>query len=290
VLTTRAPGKVNLCLLVGAPRPDGLHPLVSIVQPVDLADTLTLTLKGPGPFNFAASETTASGAAGQAGQPAQRAAVDVVICPGVDGDNLALRALREFRAATGWDGPPVQLTIDKRLPIAAGMAGGSSDAAAALRLAAQASGLPIPNHLPMRLGADVTVMLDPKRALMTGAGEHVEPLDGPKPPLIVVPLDAQLSTAAVYRHFDASATPRTPEELAHAAQRARAGDFEYTNDLEGAARALCPEIDAALEALAQAGVEHAMVTGSGPTVFGISDDPDAVRRLHEAGYTRATAA
>jgi len=106
VLTTRAPGKVNLCLLVGAPRPDGLHPLVSVVQPVDLADTLTL-------------------------EPGEDA--DVVICPGVEGENLALRALGEFRAATGWDAPPQRLTIDKRLPVAAGMAGGSSDAAAALR-------------------------------------------------------------------------------------------------------------------------------------------------------------
>jgi 4-diphosphocytidyl-2-C-methyl-D-erythritol kinase len=218
------------------------------------------------------------------------AAADVVICPGVEGENLALRALREFRAATGWDGPPLRLTIEKRLPIAAGMAGGSSDAAAALRLAAQASGLPIPKHLPMRLGADVTVMLEPRRALMTGAGEHVEPLDGPKPPLIVVPLDAQLSTAAVYRHFDATATPRTPDELERAAARIRAGELEHTNDLEPAARALCPEIDRALEALRVAGVGHPMVTGSGPTVFGVSDDPDAVARLRAAGYPRATVA
>jgi 4-diphosphocytidyl-2-C-methyl-D-erythritol kinase len=262
VLSTKAPGKVNLCLFVGAPRADGLHPLVSVVQPVDLADTVTLE---PG---------------------ADR---DVVVCPGVEGENLALRALREFRAATGWDGPPVRLTIEKRLPIAAGMAGGSSDAAAALRLAAQASGLPIPKHLPMRLGADVTVMLDPRRALMTGAGEHVEPLAGAKPPLIVVPLDAQLSAAAVYRHFDATAKPRTPDELEHAAARIRAGELSYTNDLEAAARSLCPEIDPALEALRQAGVEHPMVTGSGPTVFGISGDPDALARVRRA-YPRATAA
>ena len=66
------------------------------------------------------------------------------ICPGVEGPNLAGRALQLFREATGWDGPPQRLTIDKRIPVAAGMGGGSSDAAAALRLAAHAAGLPLP--------------------------------------------------------------------------------------------------------------------------------------------------
>ena len=271
-LTTLAPGKVNLCLLVGAPRADGLHPLVSVVQPVDLADELSLeplggSLRGTG------------GATG-----------DVVICEGVDGENLAARALREFRMATDWEIAPLRLTIAKRVPIAAGMGGGSSDAAAALRLAAQASGFPIPPGLPLRLGADVTVMIEAERALMTGAGEHVEPLAGEKPPLIVVPLDAQLSTADVYRAFDATATPRSPEELAAAAERIRAGELDYVNDLEAAARALCPAIDPALAALRAIGVEHPMVTGSGPTVFGLSDDPDAVARLRAAGYPRAVAA
>jgi 4-diphosphocytidyl-2-C-methyl-D-erythritol kinase len=263
VLSTLAPGKVNLCLLIGAPRADGLHPLVSLVQPTRLADEVTL---GPG---------------------GER---DVVICPGVDGENLALRALRDFRAATGWDGPPQRLEIAKRIPVAAGMAGGSSDAAAALRLAAQASGLAVPPELAMRLGADVPVMLAGTRALVTGAGEHVEPLPGAAPPLIVVPLDAELSAGAVYRAFDALATPRSEEELEHAAERIRAGAFEHVNDLEGPARALCPAIDRALEALREAGVAHPMVSGSGPTVFGVSDDPDALARLHAAGYPRAVTA
>lgn len=260
-----APGKVNLCLLVGAPRADGLHPLVSVVQPTALADDVTL------------------GAAGDAR--------DVVICPGVDGDNLAARALREFRAATGWDGPPLTLRITKRIPIAAGMAGGSSDAAAALKLASQASGLPIPPELPMRLGADVTVMLHAQRALMTGAGEHVEPLPGAKPPLIVVPLDAELGAGEVYKAFDALGTARGPDELEAAARAVRAGEpFEPVNDLEPAARRLCPAIDPALEALRGLGVEHPMVTGSGPTVFGLGGDPDTVARLQELGYHRATRA
>jgi 4-diphosphocytidyl-2-C-methyl-D-erythritol kinase len=254
-----APGKVNLCLLVGAPRADGYHPLVSVVQPVDLADEVTLA-------------------------PAEH---DHVICAGVNGDNLAHRAIREFRATTGWDGPPVQLTITKRIPIAGGMGGGSSDAATALRLLREHSGLPIPPDLPMRLGADVPVLHSGRRALMTGAGEHVEPLSGAKPPLIVVPLDAQLSTPAVYRAYDEHFTPR--DDLDRAAARIRGGELEYVNDLEAPAKRLCPAIEPALEALREAGVEHAMVSGSGPTVFGISDDEDAFDAVRRK-YPRAVRA
>ena len=116
--------------------------------------------------------------------------MDVVICPGVEGDNLAARALREFRAATGWAGPPIALEIVKRIPVAAGMAGGSADAAAALKLISELSRLPVPDVLMARLGADVPVMFHGQRALMTGVCEHVDPLAGEKPPLIVIPLDA----------------------------------------------------------------------------------------------------
>jgi 4-diphosphocytidyl-2-C-methyl-D-erythritol kinase len=267
VLSTRAPGKVNLCLLVGAPRADGLHPIVSLFQHVRIADELSL---GP--------------AAEVAGGD------DIVVCPGVSGPNLAARALAEFRAATGWDAPPQQLTIEKRIPIAAGMAGGSSDAAAALRLAAAASGLAIPPELPMRLGADVPAMLAGARTLVTGAGETVEPLGGDAPALIILPIDAALSAGEVYTAFDRLGPPRSEEELSAAAERIRAGDIGYVNDLEPAARALCPQIDPALDALREAGVTHPMVTGSGPTVFGLGHDPEALERLHAAGYPRAVAA
>jgi 4-diphosphocytidyl-2-C-methyl-D-erythritol kinase len=271
---------VNLCLLVGAPRADGLHPLVSVVQPVALADELTLTTAGEDGDGVAVH-----------GEAAVTAVRDIVVCPGVTGENLAGRALALFREATGWDAPPQRLTISKRIPIAAGMAGGSSDAAAALRLASAASGFPVPRDLPMRLGADVTVMLAARRALMTGAGEHVELLPHTKPALVVVPLDAELGAGEVYRAFDEHFAPRGPDELAAAAARIReTGEFDFVNDLAGPARRLCPAIDPALEALREAGVAHPMVTGSGPTVFGFSDDPDVVAHLHAAGYPRAVAA
>src|SRR4051812_33190534 len=107
-LRERAPAKVNLCLFVGPVREsDGRHELVSVMQSVTLADDVTLESAAPG------------------------ARADEVVCPGVEGPNLAAAALRAFREATGWDGPPVRLTIEKRAPVAAGLGGGSGDAAAA---------------------------------------------------------------------------------------------------------------------------------------------------------------
>ena len=166
------------------------------------------------------------------------------------------------------------------------MAGGSSDAAAALRIISEVSGIAVPDDVPMKLGADVTVMLRGERALMTGAGEFVEPLPGEKPPLIVVPIDAALGAGEVYREFDAHDPARTPEELDAAAEALRQGVFEPVNDLEHAARRLCPPINDALRALREVGAEQPMVTGSGPTVFGISDDAEALAFLQRT-YPRA---
>lgn len=270
-----APGKVNLSLFVGAPRADGLHPLVSVVQPVSLADELTLGPAGPG------------------------ATEDEVACPGVEGPNLAGRALAAFRAATGWDGPPQRLQVRKRVPVAAGMGGGSGDAAAALRLAAHAAGgVPeaLLHELAVGLGADVPSQLAPGRVLMTGAGEHVEPLPAPEPfGLLIVPLDAALSTPAVYGAFDRLGGGRAPAELERLAAEARAGDPPpAVNDLQDAARALCPAIDAALADVRAAGADPVLVSGSGPTVFGrvpagVEAAREAARAL-AARHPRAVAA
>jgi 4-diphosphocytidyl-2-C-methyl-D-erythritol kinase len=268
-LAARAPGKVNLCLFVGAPRADGLHPLVSVVQPVSLADELTLA-------------------------PAE-GAEDAVVCPGVEGENLALRALRAFRTATGWDGPPQTLTIAKRVPVAAGMGGGSADAAAALRLAAAAAATPIPDGLAMRLGADVPSQLRPARVLMAGAGERVAPLAAPAPfAVVLVPLAAALSTAAVYRAFDALGGRRSDTELAALEAAVREGEAPAVNDLQQAAISLCPQIAPALGDVRAAGAAHATVSGSGPTVYGLLANLDAAERaaarLRAGGHRRAVAA
>jgi 4-diphosphocytidyl-2-C-methyl-D-erythritol kinase len=248
-LSAKAPGKVNLCLYVGLPREDGLHPLVSVVQALSLADELTLEPAG-GPE-------------------------DEVVCPGVHGPNLAARALALFREHTGWDAPPQRLTIEKRIPVAAGMGGGSSDAAATLRLAARAAGIPVPAELAPRLGADVASLIRPGRVLMTGAGEHVERL-APGPPLgvLVLPADAALSTPDVYREADRLGLTRT--DLAGVDTSA------VHNDLQDAARSLCPAIDEALQRVAGTGADHVLVSGSGPTVVGLFPSPGRAREAAAA--------
>ena len=260
-LTTLAPGKVNLCLFVGVPRRDGYHPLVSVFQAVSLADELVLE---PG-----------------------RGSRDEVVCAGVSGPNLAARALAAYRDASGWDGPAVRLTIHKHVPVAAGMGGGSADAAAALRLAAHAAGRPgdpLLEVLAPTLGADVPSALTPGRALVTGIGETVEPLPpGGPAALVVVPSPAELSTPAVYREADRLGTARAAGELARAERDVRAalrsgGALPAVNDLQDAARSLCPSIDGTLDEVARAGARAVLVSGSGPTVFGSFDDPALAER------------
>jgi 4-diphosphocytidyl-2-C-methyl-D-erythritol kinase len=263
----RAPAKFNLCLFLGPTRPqDGRHELVTIMEPLELADTLTLA-------------------------PAEGDA-DEVVCPGVEGPNLAAKALAAFREATGWDGAPVRLTIDKRIPVAAGMGGGSSDAAAALRLAERASGLgddALLLELAMGLGADVPSLVRPGRVLATGAGEHLRPLPPPRPyGVLVLPSTEVLSTPAVFREADRLGLPRDAGELEEARisldEVLELGRDPITlNELEPAARSLSPAIDEALDAARTAGARRVLVSGSGPTVIGIFDTPeeaqDAAERL-----------
>jgi 4-diphosphocytidyl-2-C-methyl-D-erythritol kinase len=266
-LRCNAPGKVNLCLFIGRSRGDGYHPLVSLVQPVSLADELELEPAG-----------------GDA---------DEVVCPGVEGENLAARALAEFRAETGWDGPPVRITIAKRVPVAAGMGGGSADAAAALRIASAASGRsgPALQRIAVALGADVPSQLAPERCLMTGIGEGVRRLGDPAPcGLLIVPSAHALSTPAVYAEFDRLGLGRDHDELDRLSGQvpgaARDGSLLAErllhNDLEAPARSLCPPIGDALADVRASGAVRAMVSGSGPTVFGLFPGEAGVAHAHAA--------
>ena len=250
-----APAKLNLCLYVGRElREDGLHELRSLFCPLELADRIVVE-DAPGDG-------------------------DEVVCPAVRGPNLASVALEALRAR-GWQRPPVRVEIDKRIPIAAGLGGGSADAAAILRLAqGEVNGLP---GLAAALGADVPSQLKPGFTLVSGAGEVLEPLPHPGEfGVVLIPDEEGLNTADVYREADRLGLGRDPEELERLGKelRERAGSgaspFEYldllANDLEQAAISLRPEIAEALAALEEAGAAHAMVTGSGPTAFGIFED------------------
>jgi len=275
-LRASAPAKINLGLFVGPVRGDGRHELVSVMQSISLADELTL-------------------------EPAPAGAVrDEVVCPGVagpPGENLAARALAAFRAATGWDAPPLRLSIVKRIPVAAGLGGGSADAAATLRLAARAAGRSggevsgIGNggegedalllELAAGLGADVPAQVRPGRWLATGAGEVLEALPDPVAPIgvLVLPVAHELSTAAVYAEADRLGALREHGFLEER-RRLLHGALELgmslphdpellRNDLERPARSLCHAIGQALREAREAGAEPALVSGSGPTVVGL---------------------
>jgi 4-diphosphocytidyl-2-C-methyl-D-erythritol kinase len=253
-MIARAPAKLNLCLYLGRPRADGLHELRSLFCPLTISDRIEVTPAG-----------------GEA---------DEVVCPGVEGPNLATVALEGLRAR-GWQSPPLRIVIDKRIPVAAGLGGGSADAAAVLRLAAgEVEGV---EELAAGLGADVPSQLEPGFTLVAGAGEVLEPLPPPGEfAVVVVPDEAGLETGAVYAQADALGLGRDPGELDRIAARLRAAaagggsPLEYAellvNDLEQAAVSLRPEIAEALAALEEAGAVRALVTGSGPTAVGLFAD------------------
>jgi 4-diphosphocytidyl-2-C-methyl-D-erythritol kinase len=267
VLRARAPAKVNLCLLVGPTRADGRHELVTVFDTVSLHDELTLRPAGP------------------------RATADVVACPGITGENLAARALAAFRAATGWDGPPLRLDIAKRIPVAGGMAGGSADAAAALRLAAAAAGVEDPGlleRLGADLGADVPSQVRGGRLLGLGAGEVLAPAPaGVAYGVLVLPVEAALPTPAVFARADELRAPRGRAELEAVAAGLRGADVlggphAAVNDLGAAAADLCPPVAGALAEARAAGADHALVSGSGPTVLGLFLGADGPERAAQA--------
>ena len=252
-----APAKLNLCLYLGPRREDGLHELCSLFEPLALGDPIVV-------------------------EEAER---DEVVCRGVPGDNLAARALAALREH-GWEGPPLRIAIEKRIPVAAGLGGGSADAAAVLRLAAgQVADL---EQIAARLGADVPSQLAPSLALVQGAGERVERLPDPAAHSVVLLADGGgLSTAEVFAACDRLGLGRGGEELAELADRLRtvagagASPLSFpellVNDLEPAARSLRPAIGGALDDLRAAGAAHVLLTGSGPTACGLFESLVAAR-------------
>ena len=247
--TERAPAKLNLCLYVGPRRDDGLHEIRSLFEPLEFADELRIS---------------------EAGE-------DEVICEAIEGPDLTATALAALRDS-GWDGPPLRVEVTKRVPVAAGLGGGSADAAAVLRLAmGEVEGL---RSIAAGIGADVPSQLQPRPCLVAGAGEVIEPVPRPgEHAVVLIPQAEGLATAAVYAEADRLGSVRGEAELEAIRRRLRdavdegGSPLDYrehlVNDLQAAAISLRPEIEDALRALEEAGAAHAMVTGSGPTAFGL---------------------
>lgn len=271
----RAPAKINLGLRLVGRRADGYHLLESLFAPIAIYDSISLELE-PGPANVELTVEIPK----EAELPAQLS--DVAAGP----DNLVSRAAKAFSEATGLTAG-IRIHLTKRIPAGAGLGGGSSDAAAILRglqaLAPAPLGSEALHRVALELGADVPFFLSPRPALVTGIGERIEPVEG-LPPLSLVVANSgnSLATAEVYRATDAlpsaltepsnGSTMRAISRLAgDRADLAPALGELLINDLEPAARRLCPPVARLSNQLRSAGAVAVSMSGSGATVFGVFD-------------------
>lgn len=259
--------KVNLTLDVGAKRPvDGYHPVRTVMVPITLADDVIL-------------------------EPAET--IEVRCEPDVAGDperNLAFRAAQLLRAETGYTGGAL-IRIQKRIPVAGGLAGGSTNGAAALVGLNELWGLGLTEErltaLAIRLGSDVPFFVPGRPALVESIGEVVQPVKAPRSLWLVLATPAVAkSTGGVYALFDELTTVERPDTEAMLAALA-------TGDLVGVAGSLGnvfeqvmlprhPEIAALKAAMLEAGALGALMSGAGPSVFGVAPDQEAAERIRAA--------
>lgn len=295
-LTTRAPAKINLNLIVHGRRPDGYHDLSSLVMFAGVGDELSL--EGGAPVGLTLGGPLAAGLQ-------------------ADDSNLVLRAAANLgRRVPGLRSG--HFTLVKRLPIASGIGGGSADAAAALRLLARLNGLgsdhPALMAAARETGADVPVCLGSRAAMMRGIGEDLQRIAGmPKLCAMLVNPGISLSTAEVFKSLGLEAGERMRpmptmagegsgvsswhEDSADDAQELIASLASgHGNDLERPASGIAPQISAVLRALAASdGCRLARMSGSGATCFGLFDTPRqsllAARRLaamHPSWWVKPT--
>jgi 4-diphosphocytidyl-2-C-methyl-D-erythritol kinase len=288
VLSDEARAKVNLSLRVNGRRTDGYHDLESVVAFADCADRLTLTpgpnleLKMSGPLAEACGDTS---------------------------DNLVLKAARLL--AERVSGMKVgSFTLDKVLPVAAGIGGGSADAAAALRLLAQLNGLSLDDvsiiEVAKLTGADVPVCVNSRGCIMTGVGEALQPLSLPKMPCVMVNPGVAVATRDVFNALglrngellvgvtDVLLRDRWPDDKASLEEWVEALAAN-TNDLEAPALRVQPVIGEVIAALsATNGAWLARMSGSGATCFAIYENTaeagraaEALRRGHPGWWVHA---
>ncbi len=265
-VTVRVPAKINLQLAVGPLRPDGYHGLVTVFHAIGLFDMVTVAA--------AEADSVAVTGEGAGRVPA-------------DGENLALRAVRALRAVVAAQaGPGVAVTINKRIPVAAGLAGGSADAAAALVACNELwrAGLPVRElcEVAAGVGSDVAFAVLGGTAVGRGRGERLTPalMPAARYHWVLAFADGALSTPEVYGTLDRlraadggvgepgkAAEPELSTELMAAL---RAGDLErlgrsLSNDLQAPAISLFPALRKTLDVGRESGALGALVSGSGPT-------------------------
>ena len=290
-VTVRAPAKINLQLAVGPLRPDGYHDLVTVFHAISLFDEVSVS-------PAEADSVTVSGE-GAAQVPA-------------NADNLALRAVSALRAVTGGPGGPggVAVTISKRIPVAAGLAGGSADAAAALVACNELwhAGLSQQDlcEVAARVGSDVAFAVLGGTAVGRGRGERLTPALVPAAQYhwVLALADGYLSTPEVYGTLDRmrgvvpTPAPPAPELSTEVMAALRAGDPEklgqsLSNDLQAPAISMFPALRKTLAAGREFGALGALVSGSGPTCFFLARSArhatDLAVALSGAGVCRSVA-
>lgn len=254
-----APAKINLCLHVLGRRPDGYHELAMVMQRVSLFDRLQMTLTD---------------------EPGVR-----VVCPGVDlppdGENIAARAARRLLVLAG-NSCGVEMVIDKQIPVAAGLGGGSSDAAAVLTGLNEMLELGLSRNALMAegasLGADVPFFIFAAAAWATGIGDVLEEIED-LPPLwyVLVNPGLAVSTAWVYQNLgltskiEAAKLPRFSRTMAGVVGLLH-------NDLERVTVSRYPLVSTVKKELAARGAAGVLMSGSGPTVFGVFADEATARQ------------
>lgn len=253
-LTGAAPAKLNVSLRVGPVRPDGYHPLAGVMVTLDgLEDVVTI-------------------------RRSDRRAVDSPVAR--DEANLAWKALDALEQTVGEPLPPLHVEIAKRIPAEAGLGGGSSDAAATLRLANRLLGLGLDatglETTAARVGSDVPFLIRGGTQWVTGRGDHLAPMV-PIEGLwaLVTPPVRGLSTPAVYREFDGLGAAN-PIPIAPPDRSWRDGDW-VRNDLWPAAARLAPELSVRAAALDALRPVRVLLCGSGGSLAALFDDPDRCR-------------
>lgn len=253
-VTLSAPAKLNLRLLVGPRRADGYHPIRSLMVALDgLADMVTLTA----------------------------AATRSVRCDGLDDQaNLAWQALDALEASTG-RALVCAVDIDKRIPMQAGLGGGSSDAAATLVGANRLFDLGLDTaaleEIAARVGSDVPFFVRGGAQWAEGRGERLTPASMPSFAAVIVTPPFGLATADVYREFDRLPAPGPDDDAAPPGQMPALAGW-VRNDLWPAARSLAPDLDAYAQKLAGYGARATLLCGSGAAVAGLFDDLAAAAR------------
>jgi 4-diphosphocytidyl-2-C-methyl-D-erythritol kinase len=252
-ISVKAPAKINARLEITGKRPDGYHDLFSIMIPVELFDHIDIGLNNSGQISIKSSG---------------------FLVPD-DPTNLVYRAAKLFYDRAEIENKGVEIGLSKNIPVAAGLGGGSSDAASTLLALNELKSFPLTENdllqLALSLGADVPFFIKAVPSIATGVGEILEPI--PKWPkfwyLIITP-QIEVSTAWVYQNYKMKLTSN---EYDYISKSLKNGDINITdilkNDLEKVTCTSFPLISALKKRIMDAGAEGAMMSGSGPSVFGV---------------------